>query len=239
VQYYDDIPIATTLTDQRGGYFVCNLPEIVGVYVSKSGYMTDFFVVRPQETPTHDLQMRSVTNAGTAPQYDLVGRIESVSVGSRTVTLFGIEFTVDAVLLPGFNVDLGTLSVGQRIHILTNENRAIHGIERVDRDWFPGMSDALIGGRFADLAPPTQFALRGVGDWVVDVSATTFFGYHWLGDPDWPGECGGIPVSADRFWQLAASPQPSGPATVSTWGRFEGGVFHASSVYICFQAPPA
>jgi hypothetical protein len=61
VQYYDDIPVATTLSDQRGGYFVCNLRDVVGIYVSKSGYTTEFVVVRPLETPTRDIEVKRRT----------------------------------------------------------------------------------------------------------------------------------------------------------------------------------
>jgi hypothetical protein len=237
----DHISVATTVSDQVGEYFVCNLPTDVVVYVSKPGYFTAFARANPPETPTLDIALERVVSPdalGSGPPYSLVGRIENVDVAARTLTLFGIRFSVSETLRPGFTVSLDDLAIGNRVHVLSYENRYIFGIEPVTREWFPEMPDALIEGQFGDLSPPTRFTLHGVADWVVQVTATNFFGYHWLGDPQWPYECGAITVSADQFWQLATQPKPSGVTTVWSWGHFESGIFLAESVGICFPAPP-
>jgi hypothetical protein len=93
----------------------------------------------------------------------------------------------------------------------------------------------LIEGELGDLAPPVQFTLRGVADWVVQITPTTRLGYDLLaGD----GECyGGETTSVERFWELATLPEP--PAvTVTAWGRFEGGVLLATTAGICFPSQP-
>jgi hypothetical protein len=58
VEEYDDIAIATTVTDLSGRYFVCNLPPVVGVYVSKPGFETVLISVDTSSTSTMDVALR-------------------------------------------------------------------------------------------------------------------------------------------------------------------------------------
>jgi hypothetical protein len=58
VEVYDDLPIATTQSDLGGGYFVCNLPHPVMIYVSKPGYALASVVVDPAQTVARDIELK-------------------------------------------------------------------------------------------------------------------------------------------------------------------------------------
>jgi hypothetical protein len=54
---YDDIALATTLSDFDGGYFLCNLPPSIGLYVSRTGYLPKRIFISPDATPTVDIEL--------------------------------------------------------------------------------------------------------------------------------------------------------------------------------------
>ena len=159
----------------------------------------------------------------------LVGFIDAINVASRTLTMFGVDFNVSE------KVHLDNFAIGQRVSVTAHQNRFISSVESA-RGWpYSTEGLVLIEGEFRELSPPSQFALHGVTDWVVQISPTTLLGYHWLGDLD---ECYAISVSAERFWELATQPKPPGVTTVWAWGRLEGGLLLATAAGICFPSPP-
>jgi hypothetical protein len=58
VEQYDDMAVATTVSDLAGGYFVCNLPYTVGIYVTKPGFETARVFVDPSQTPVLDIELK-------------------------------------------------------------------------------------------------------------------------------------------------------------------------------------
>jgi hypothetical protein len=163
---------------------------------------------------------------GSGQRYDyLIGYIEAVDVAAGTVTIFGVEFRV------GGTDSLRGLAVGDWVTFTAYANRFISAIGRATPNFYP----VQVVGEFLDLSPPVQFTLRGVTDWIVQVTDAKF-AYDWVTRLD--GECYAIPVSAERFWELAAQPKPPGVTSVWAAGRFEGGILLASVVGICFPSEP-
>lgn len=191
----------------------------VGSYVRVAGTVRDGILY------ASDVQ---VLATGSLSIY-LVGYIDAVDVTARTLTMLGVEFDLSD------NVRLEHLAVGDRVRVLAYPNRFISEVEGGMQWPYAVERLVLIEGQFGELSPPTQFTLRGVADWIVQVAPTTRLGYSLLaGD----GECYGSELTPpERFWQLAA--QPDRPVTtVWTWGRFEGGIFLAKDVGICYPTPP-
>jgi hypothetical protein len=129
-----------------------------------------------------------------------------VDVAAGTVTIFGVEFRV------GGTDSLRGLAVGDWVVFTAYANRFISAIGRATPNFYP----VQVVGEFLDLSPPDQFTLRGVTDWIVQVTDAKF-AYDWVTRLD--GECYAIPVSAERFWELAAQPKPPGVTTVWAAGR--------------------
>jgi hypothetical protein len=78
-QRYDDIPVATTVSGPGGGYFVCNLPSHVGVYVSMPGYATAFVAVDPLQSPTLDIELRRAHPASAPTVTSIAGNAYGVA----------------------------------------------------------------------------------------------------------------------------------------------------------------
>jgi len=54
---YDDLAVATTLSDFQGGYFLCNLPRTIGLYVTKAGFRLAHVPITPAETPIVEIEL--------------------------------------------------------------------------------------------------------------------------------------------------------------------------------------
>ena len=55
---YDDRAVATTLSDFQGGYFLCNLPPRIGLYVTKAEFRLAYVSITPAETPMVDIELQ-------------------------------------------------------------------------------------------------------------------------------------------------------------------------------------
>jgi hypothetical protein len=207
--------------------------------VSPEGLVTGMYIRVEGTMSGTVLHASDVRVLGDGPRSGLVGRIEAIDADAGTITLLGVEFTLTNELLAEIDLSRGDLEVGERVYVSSYQNRLIHWIDHGDYwEWYNAELN-LIEGELGDLYPPLQFTLHGVTDWVVQVGAETLLGYI-QDDPDRSSErCDGLnPVSAERFWEIAAQPSPNGVPTVWTWGRFEGDVFLAESASICFPAAP-
>jgi hypothetical protein len=180
------------------------------------------------------LYASNVLALGSGPEFSLRGSIHGVDVASRTFTLLGNEFSVNALTRVADGdrrVLLEDLAVGDRVSVLAYENGFISAVLRHD---YEGDRDKVEGEYFLELSPPFQFKLYGVVDWVVQVEPATGFYYDWLTTTAYgTGACDAISVSAQRFWELAAQPKPPGITYVQASGRFEAGILLADRVAIC------
>jgi hypothetical protein len=58
-EQYDDKPVATTRSDLRGGYFLCNLPRGISLFVSKPGFTTVVVNrIDASQSPTLDIELK-------------------------------------------------------------------------------------------------------------------------------------------------------------------------------------
>lgn len=55
---YDDLAVATTLSDFQGAYFLCNLPRKIGLYVSKPEFVLTYVAITPEETPIVEIELK-------------------------------------------------------------------------------------------------------------------------------------------------------------------------------------
>jgi hypothetical protein len=192
IQHYDDIPVATTLSDLGGRYFGCNLPAGVGVYASKPGYTTAFAAVDPSQSPTLDVELRPEIAApvsGTTLA-GAVYRIESDSVFhvANTRVVRPPQVVVPETISEGSYVRVtGTLAAGVltateidvlgtgRSYQLDGQVEMIHtgrrllsvlGIELFVNDWTRGSLERLAVGDWVSVrAYRNHFAAQLSSPW--------------------------------------------------------------------------
>jgi hypothetical protein len=286
-QEFDGISVATTVSDLRGAYFLCNLPAIARVWVVKQGFPPEIVgidssqttrdiqlyygtevagavheilsdtvfrigrqrIVRPPEAAASEtivagsyirvrgtlsgdvLYATEILVLGAGPASFLDGQIEAIDVGSRTFSLLGIEFFVNEwTEMKGYGrTSLHEFAVGEWVSVSAHGSSFVRSISR-QLPYLAGFS-AVQSPWFRSVSPPISFTLDGVADLTIQVTPATALRLGYLpGD----GDCyGGGLLSSDEFWQRASEPRP-GDTFVHAWGRFEGGLLIANTVYVCY-----
>jgi hypothetical protein len=177
---------------------------------------------------------------GSGPEFWHFGSVEAVDIAARKFKVFGIDFSLNEwtrISRAGTSLSLNDVAVGDRVNVMAYENDFVSGVY-LDNWMYDPRVDLVEGEYFRDLPSPLQFILDGVADRVVQVTPGARFFYDWRSvTPEMQGHsgwrCAPVEVSAERFWLLAAQPRPPDMAYVQASGRFESGIFMASSVALC------
>jgi hypothetical protein len=179
-----------------------------------------------------ELRATDIVVLGAGRPYILDGQIEAVDASSRTFRMLGLELFVNEWTQgrPLGSLPTGSVAVGHWYQVWAHRNgfvRAIYG------QWIccVGKSGAE-SAWFSSVSPPSSFTIESAAKFTVQTPPSALFA---LGIRKGDGECYGYdPISSDEFWRRASEPQPADATSVFSWGRFEGGMLIADTVYVCY-----
>jgi hypothetical protein len=185
-----------------------------------------------------ELYATEILVSGAGPDSLLDGQIEAIDVASRTFRLLGIELFVNESTQMrnyggrtyGGRTSLHEFAIGEWVSVRAQSNRLVQWIS--GRQNYTASSDAVQSRWFTSVSPPSGFTLDGVADFPVQVTPATALR---LGEKGGDGDCYDWHlVSTDDFWQRASEPRHADDPAVHAWGRFEGGLLIADTVYVCY-----